>query len=98
MKGIKKNMLANEDFRDIVTLIDVVALDRARARRESPSRTHFEFAGKVWCVLFDPFKPPHFRNQATARRLGFAGVASSPHLQQEMRKSIKDYLRTVDNE
>jgi hypothetical protein len=86
----------NED--DVIALIELLAFDRALARREQPEYTHFVFAGRMLCVILDPIKPPEFVDAATQYRKGFVGVASSRQSQLQFIRSVTPFLLVVDNE
>jgi hypothetical protein len=89
---IKKALSQGERPEDIVTMIDIVADTRAEARDTSPERESGP-AAKILCILFDPLKPPTYREDIVRVRRQFVGIADDNEMQDRFRSSQTAVVR-----
>lgn len=88
----------DEDPKDVLTMMGIVASARAEARGGAPTRADLEFGGKILCVIFDPIKIKivGFSDQTKSLRRAYRGIADSPDLQEMFRESLRPELLSAE--
>jgi hypothetical protein len=92
LPDIRRSIGPNESDDDIVSMIDILADERATFSQRPAEENDFQFSAVIWCVLMQPIKPPAFRSAIIQIRLSFRGVATSYPLQNRLRKSFTKTL------
>jgi len=75
-------------------MIDTVADGRAEARGTN-SDAEVGAAAKILCILFDPLKPPKYRQDIVEVRRQFRGIANDQFLQERFRYSLSPIVLTA---
>jgi len=76
---IEDALSRGEDVDDVVTMIQLLADARARAKHTFVEE-ELSWAAKIICIILDPVKPPAYQRIATQARLEFAGIATHERL------------------
>ena len=89
-----KKKYPDEDPKDVLNMIEILASERAKARGSALSRADLEFAGKILCVVFDPIKLEivAFTEHTKLLRRSYRGIADSPPMQDAFRESLRPDL------
>ena len=100
---ISQKISEEENLRDIIVMIDILAYERFNAIRNEgelkasdstiyPSREHYDFAAGVLCFVFTPIKPKSFIKDMVEIRSRFIGIANNKRIQTEFSISLGNTL------
>lgn len=89
-----RDKFKKEYSEDIVTMIDILANERAEITHAPVSDDDFDFAAGIICVLLDPIKPDEYKGKIQAIRLSLRGISESRRLQVTFRNLLTHNLLT----
>ena len=87
----------NEDPNDVFAMMQILAQARATVQGVPISDTHYSFAGKILCVIFDPVKTQEFSRSMASLRRAYRGIASDETAQSTFRGSLREDILSADN-
>jgi hypothetical protein len=82
----------HESADDVITMIDVLAVERFIARGGGLKDEVFGFAAGFWCPLSDPVKNDSFKAQIAEVRRDYRNIAQSRELRVRLRGSLPEEI------
>jgi hypothetical protein len=82
---------------DLLAMIDLLAEARARAGGRPPLDRWYEFAARVLGIASHLFRAAELQEESRQLRVRFAGIASSPPLQEAFIRSFSERLLRADS-
>jgi len=94
---IRRSIGPGENAEDVVAMIDILAQARTFEQRRV-DQNDFQFAAVIWCVIWQPMKPPTYRSAIVQVRRFYAGVATNFQSQARLRQSFTPRLLEAPDE
>jgi hypothetical protein len=91
LEEIEKKIGPDENYADIVTMINILANERAKANNRDIKDEDYDYAAGIICIVF-PMKPPEYKEDIEALRKNFKGISTDLNLQKEFIESMTDDL------
>jgi hypothetical protein len=67
LEEIEKKIGPDENYADIVTMINILANERAKANNRDIKDEDYDYAAGIICIVF-PMKPPKYKDDIEALR------------------------------
>lgn len=87
LEEIKEVISLDENYNDVVTMINVLADERAKSNNRDIRDEDYNFAAGILCVIY-PMKPPKYKEDIIALRKRFKGISILTYRQKQFKESM----------
>jgi len=88
---IKRGISFDENVNDVVTMINILADERAKTNNRNIKDEDYGFAASILCIIFQP-KPPKYQEDITILRKQFKGISVNANIQRRFKESMTSDL------